>query len=109
MELWKNIFISYASEDMGLVKSVASSLWNIGLDPIKAEDTRAHDKSSIEKIKESIRDSNVFVVIFTNNSISNQWVNQELGYAERVPGDHSIPTYNTCSRKGNSLKRQGVL
>ncbi|MEM3192161.1 MAG: toll/interleukin-1 receptor domain-containing protein, partial [Candidatus Parvarchaeota archaeon] len=42
------------------------------------------DKSSIEKIKESIRDSNVFVVIFTNNSISNQWVNQELGYAERV-------------------------
>ena len=77
------IFISYASEDQNKMKALrrAISMKYRGFKPIVVVDRRNAGKPLTDKVKNGIKDTDYFMPIITRNSISNQWVNQEIGYA----------------------------
>lgn len=83
-----NIFISYCSEDKNKMKSLDKATEKTeGLKSIVVSNKRSPKKSLTEKVKEGIKESNYVVPILTKMSISNQWVNQEIGYAEALKKD----------------------
>ncbi|MBL7177935.1 MAG: toll/interleukin-1 receptor domain-containing protein [Desulfobacteraceae bacterium] len=54
------------------------------LNPIVVADSRSPKKSLAQKVKEGINNSDYIVPVLTKASINNQWVNQEIGYAEAL-------------------------
>jgi hypothetical protein len=77
-----NIFISYAKEDnvkMEYVRDAINSKTN--LNAIVVPEIKDNLVYNSEKIIKAINRSSMFLAILTPNSISNQWVNQEIGYA----------------------------
>ncbi len=78
---WKKVFVSHSGQDNDLVDRFEKSLRAIGIEPFLAERYVAAGQNVPQKIAEHIRDSNAFVPLLTRNSIGNQWVNQEIGYA----------------------------
>lgn len=78
---WRKIFISHGGLDNSLIDYFQMSLTAIGAKPFLAERFPATGRAVPEKIGEHIRDSNAFVPFLTHNSLGNQWVNQEIGYA----------------------------
>lgn len=78
---WEKIFISYDTQDEELVTKITDSLTRIGLEPFKAPDHISIGSDLAAKVIHAINDSNCFVPILTQNSITSQWVNQEIGYA----------------------------
>ena len=94
MANWKKVFVSHSGKDNELVDQFALSLRAIGVDPFLAERVSAAGLSVPKKIAENVRDSNAFVPLLTTNSLSNQWVNQEIGYAYRWKEEQVIdPPY----------------
>jgi hypothetical protein len=86
----RKIFISHSGLDNDLVDSFDRSLKAIGAEPFLAERQVATGENVPEKIGSNIRDSNAFVPVLTQNSLGNQWVNQEIGYAYRWREAHAI-------------------
>src|SRR3989442_11455607 len=80
---WKKVFVSHSGLDNNLVVLFEKSLKAIGIEPFLAERVVAAGESIPSKIGSHIRDSNAFVPVLTKNSLGNQWVNQEIGYAYR--------------------------
>lgn len=59
-------------------------LKNEMLAPIVVADKRSPKKSLADKVREAILESDYLVPILTESSINNQWVNQEIGFAEAL-------------------------
>lgn len=78
---WEKVFISYDTEDKELVTRIVNSMVSVGMEPYIAPDHLAVGADLADKIIVNLKDSNCFVPILTKNSISSQWVNQEIGYA----------------------------
>jgi hypothetical protein len=78
-----NIFISFAAEDKNKMEALCFALKKIGqpINPLSILKTENPGKLLAEKISEGIQKSQIFLPIITENSISNQWVNQEIGLA----------------------------
>ncbi len=75
------MFLSYDSRDLELVEKIATCLRRIGIIAFLAERSLDAGGEIPEKVAFHINDSNCFVAILTSNSITAQWVNQEIGYA----------------------------
>jgi hypothetical protein len=60
------------------------------INPIKAVDYRNPDEYISNKVSTLIINSNCFVGIITQNSINNQWVNQELGFTYATQKIHEL-------------------
>lgn len=77
------IFISYSAKNANKVKSLrrAFDKSTIGLEAIVVADRRDPGKHLSDKVKEGILETPYFIPILTPDSISTQWVNQEIGFA----------------------------
>lgn len=86
----KKIFISYSQNDKNKVDSLSKALENSEKKfiPIIIANKRNPGKPLAEKVKEGILETTFFIPILTRSSISNQWVNQEIGFA--VANDRNI-------------------
>lgn len=76
------IFISYStldSEKKEIIKNLINN--SEKLEAIVVPEQYSSLAYNAEKIKASINSCEVFLPILTSNSITNQWVNQEIGYA----------------------------
>jgi len=79
------VFISYAGSDYEIAKKIENginhqlkSFYNSKL----VEDRKEGDTTFTEKVIQYFKQCNVFIVLITDNSLSNQFVNQEWGYAK---------------------------
>jgi hypothetical protein len=79
------IFISYCSEDTNKMRALKRAIEKCSfLMPVVVADNRSPKQSLAEKVKRAIHDSDYLVSILTKDSIRNQWVNQEIGFAEAL-------------------------
>lgn len=82
----KNVFISYANEDMNKVKLVKRRLIATKvLNPVIIADySVADNRQSLialtERIRKGISTCDYFLPIITRQSVSTQWINQEIGF-----------------------------
>lgn len=73
-----NVFLSYASEDFDLAKSIAEHLTKNGIETWWDNWSISAGDSLRQKIDEGIQECTHFVVLLTPNSIGKPWVNQEI-------------------------------
>lgn len=80
----KKIFISYSDLDRNKMIAFKKAIEKVdsGLKAIVIADQKKPLRTLAEKVEEGIRQSNILVPILTLNSINNQWVNQEIGFAK---------------------------
>ena len=86
------IFISYCVEDndkMEFIKNLINE--SEKLESVVVLQQKSNLSYNADKIIESLKNSTVFLPIITSNSISNQWVNQEIGF---VFGSNSFKIEN---------------
>ena len=86
------IFISYFNDDnkkMQMLKSLIDSTEN--LIPIVISDSRKTLVPLTKKVADGIRESQIIIPILTSNSISSQWVNQEIGFASALSDIKVMP------------------
>jgi hypothetical protein len=79
----KNIFISYSDLDRPKMKALKTAIDKADFE-IKAlviADQKKPLEVLSEKVKTGIDNCDILIPILTLNSIKNQWVNQEIGYA----------------------------
>lgn len=82
-EMKHEIFISYSDYDKDKVKLIEEELKGSTLfKPLVIANKREALKPLAKKVAEGIINSKIFLPILTTNSISQQWINQEIGYAE---------------------------
>lgn len=81
-----SVFISHSEKDRWILKKIIKSLEapDIGVKAVVYDDVEAIGEYPANKIKLWIKSSNIILVIFTQNGIESQWVNQEVGYGEAV-------------------------
>jgi hypothetical protein len=81
------LFISYATEDVVKMKSLKKIIENKfknNCEVINIVERRDPTMPLSEKIINGLNESRFFIPILTKNSIKNQWVNQEIGYAKAI-------------------------
>lgn len=79
------IFISYAGDDYKIAKEIEKEInhkFKSILNAKLVEDRKEGDTTFTEKVIDYFKLCNVCIVILTNNSVTNQFVNQEWGYAK---------------------------
>lgn len=78
----KNVFISYSDLDRTKMRSLQRLVENTGsLVPIVIADNRQALFQLSDKVKAGITQSDYVIPILTQNSVSTQWINQEIGFA----------------------------
>jgi hypothetical protein len=97
------VFISHSTQDMPLVRQLANHLDNYGLYPIIAEDLITPGAVLKDKFQTEIREANIFLVLFTENSINSTWVVEETNYALQI-GKPTIPLKEESVRIDNSIE-----
>jgi hypothetical protein len=83
----RKVFISYASEDNGKMKMLQRSIEKNLKDKYEAiiiADKKEPGKPLTVKVTNGLNEAHFFIPILTNNSIKNQWVNQEIGFATAI-------------------------
>ena len=81
----KKIFISYSDNDRNKMRSVERLIKATDtFTPIIIADNRQILIQLTEKVKTGIFECEYFVPILTRNSITSQWVNQEIGFATAI-------------------------
>ncbi len=79
----KKVFISFCEENRRLMKRVKYAINRSELiTPLVVEDQRKKVRDLPELVIENIVNSDYFLPILTKESIHNQWVNQEIGFAK---------------------------
>jgi len=79
------IFLSYSEFDKNKMKALRNALKKReGLDPIVVSERRKVGQSLTDKVKDCMQEADWLIPILTRNSIGNQWVNQEIGFAEAI-------------------------
>ncbi len=80
----KKIFISYSDYDKAKMIALKKAIERDGIHivPIVIADQKKPLESLTDKVCLGINDCDILVPILTSNSINNQWVNQEIGYAK---------------------------
>jgi len=78
----KTIFISYTSTDLDKVEILENLIKNSKyFDPLIIADQRKALKPLAQKVIDGIKSADIIVPILTQDSIKEQWINQEIGYA----------------------------
>lgn len=79
------LFISYSDYDSDKVTLIVKELEDhILFSPLVIAANREALKPLAEKVITGIKTSTVFIPILTSKSISTQWINQEIGYANAI-------------------------
>ena len=81
------VFISYARKDQEIAEYISNKINELIGDFFYSElveNKREGDTTFTEKIISYFKKCNIFIVILTKNSIHNQFVNQEWGYAKSL-------------------------
>lgn len=78
------IFISHSTQDMQLIRQLEQHIDNYGFEPMIAEDIRSPGTLLREKFQSKIREATIFLVLFTEKSISSKWVVEETNYAIKL-------------------------
>ena len=87
----KGIFISYSDLDSRKKNSFKNAIdKNTFLYPVVIADRRQPMKILAEKVVNGIIEAKFLIPILTSNSIENQWVNQEIGFAKSREIDENI-------------------
>lgn len=82
-EMKHEIFISYSDHDKDKVELIEKELTgNTLFKPLVIANKREALTPLAKKVAEGINNSKVFLPILTTNSKSQQWINQEIGYAQ---------------------------
>ncbi len=79
------VFISYATPDYQIAKRIEKEIndrLHSSFNAKLVEDEKRGDTTFTEKVIEYFKLCNVFVVLLTKDSLKNQFVNQEWGYAK---------------------------
>ena len=79
------VFISYAGPDYQIAKKIEVEINNqlhLSFNARLVEDRKEGDTTFTEKVIEYFKLYNIFIVLLTNNSLVNQFVNQEWGYSK---------------------------
>jgi len=84
------VFISYSDLDRRKMKSLKAALEKRSVDCVVVVDQLAPGTPLSQKVTSAIDSATHILPILTKRSISNQWVNQEIGYA-RAKGKDFIP------------------
>jgi hypothetical protein len=85
------IFISYSDVDKGKVQLIANELkHDKNFYPLIIAADREPLKPLVKKVSDGIIKAEFFVPILTSNSITAQWINQEIGFATAI-NRHIIP------------------
>ena len=74
------VFVSYSSEDRGLVQQIVGILRTNNLEPMWDEDF-AFGQGFHQQIKNFIAHAHVFLPVLTKLADQRKWVHQEIGYA----------------------------
>ena len=81
----KKIFISYSDTDKNKMRAIERLIYSTDfLKPIIIADNRQALTHLTEKVKTGIFECDYFLPILTRNSISTQWINQEIGFATAI-------------------------
>lgn len=80
------IFISFDHRDDSKCKAFTKALQraDTGFTPIVVANRREPGRPLADKVIDGIKEADYVVPILTQSSISNQWVNQEIGYARAI-------------------------
>jgi len=83
-----NIFISYSTKDFEVVKKFQAILENTpDLNVFVAEDSVKAGEKLGGKIQNAIKNSQLFLLLWSKNSKESEWVSQEIGIAKQAEKD----------------------
>lgn len=75
-------FISFSSDDRDKVHVLASTLIGAGIEPVIASQELSPGEPLESKVRRLIEDADCVLAFLTDEARENQWVNQEIGYAQ---------------------------
>lgn len=75
------VFVSYSTKDLADVVALRASLAGSPIEIFIAENSVKPSESLASEIKSAIRQCDLFVVVWSNNAKSSDWVSQEVGQA----------------------------
>lgn len=83
-----NIFISYSTKDIEVVKKFQSILENTpDLNVFVAADSVKAGENLSGNIQTAIKNSQLFLLLWSKNSKESEWVSQEIGIAKQAEKD----------------------
>lgn len=85
-----DVFYSHAEEDENLREMIKAGIEALDLEVYVHEYAKGFGEDTIETIKNAICNSEYFVVTLTDNALKSQWVQQEIGYAQKCLDDGEI-------------------
>lgn len=103
-----NVFLSHSEKDKDLVQRINELLTRLHIRPWIYENDYVGGSNRFERIKSHIQDTPYFLVLFTQEGLSSQWVNQEVGYAVGI-GRDIIPILEVDPSSGERLKSRGFV
>lgn len=77
-----NIFVSHSLKDKELLAAIQDNLRLHGFELLIAEHTLDFNRSISEKIKQLISQSDVGLILLTENGLNSRFVSEEIGYLE---------------------------
>ena len=78
------IFVSYSTKDIQHVEEIQSELSSTPIELYVANHNLLPGQDIANSIKQSINSCDIFVILWSENSSSSQWVLQELGQARQL-------------------------
>lgn len=84
------IFISYCHDDDRKREILQEVLEKHSFTPVVVANSNQPTVRLTQKVKDGIKEADYLMPILTENSIGNQWVNQEIGYAEKLCDEKKI-------------------
>lgn len=85
------VFISYAEKpDKNKKEVLKKSLTKAGFEYIPVVDVQSNGLEFRDKVRQALNKADYVIPVITKGSILNQWVNQEIGYAESSLGRTKI-------------------
>lgn len=129
------VFVSHAPENLETVQELVSSVRNLPIDVALAVEEVEPGRAR-RNLEGQLRNSDLVVVVLTDESADDYWVNQELGYAvakglpiipvvedtaylrgylegnegvEYDPGNPEVTVFNLLSRMRSELEPVGTL
>jgi hypothetical protein len=78
------VFVSYSTHDLKNVEQLRQSLCGTGIEVFVAEHTVSPSEVLSEKISSAIATCDLFVLLWSSNARSSEWVAQEIGKAHSL-------------------------
>lgn len=100
------MFISYATEDGKFVRELNDALRRElpEIEPIIVEYIKDAGEEFQKQVSNHLDECTWFLALLTENSIGNQWVNQEIGYANALKRRDLIKRFIPVVEKGLEIK-----